>query len=456
MNFLSSFTSVLTRPIEGAKPVVKSPYIELGSTISLKSIDGEVFQCSALITDPNTEKSFIKEKHLLAVTSKQIVELQPSTLFSGTATVSEVHELAALGKLKFRKPGKTEGILILEYKAGQISRFLMPDPSPCVNLIKKHMRDLGLNSNLSKSKRSLRYIATANELMDRASEIETNFSREVSILHSQTKENGNSAVPAEDKDNLQDLDSRSYGKRQASGQYEKCLHLIQEMMSLLRQAVEMYSEANDTYYETCVNKIRNFLVRDDVVYILEWTYKRHKQGEQGSGDGGIGLDESVLVLEEYKDCLSSPTSPTSPPSPVKAPPFLQEYDSLKKNKSPARTAASANVDPFAYIAQAVTYDSGEGEEDLHVLTPKSAAKGRLVGSGRKKSKGGDSAEDELEAFLKELDTEFDVMVKSFVVDKGDGAAQGEGGSATGRAAFNKAGSVEIEGMEMLDQLLRDK
>ncbi|RYH30643.1 hypothetical protein EON65_04550, partial [archaeon] len=287
MNFLSTFTSVLTRPIEAVKPVVKSPYIELGSTISLKSIDGEVFQCSALITDPNTEKSFIKEKHLLAVTKQQIVELQPSTLFTSTAAVCEVHELAALGKLKFRKPGKTEGILILEYKSGQVSRFLMTDPSPCVTLIKKHMHDLGLNSNLCKSKRSLRYIATANELMDRANEIEINFTREVNILHSHTQDknqmNFNLTIIQED---MKDLDSPVHGRQQASSQYEKCLHLIQEMMSLLRQAVEMYSEANDAYYETCVNKIRNFLVRDDVVYILEWTYKRHKQQVgQGSGSG---------------------------------------------------------------------------------------------------------------------------------------------------------------------------
>eukprot|EP01039_Chlorochromonas_danica_P003817 gene3817-4167_t len=372
MNFLSSLYGYYNKPPslssnnDGGKSMgtVLAHNVEVGSKISLKTLDGQIFPCAVLRIDPATQKQFLKDKHLLAITRYQIVELVPVVYPLGCAEVCEVHELLALAKLRFRRTersmyGDREGsVLMLEYRSGKVGKFLMANPVPCVDYIKEQMARLGMIGDAKKCHLKATLL-TANEFMTNAKEIESQFSLEPSVV------------------------------------------LVEQMMSLLRQAVEKFDEANDPYFETVVGHIRNFLLRDDVTQVLEMQSQR--QGRMESVEG----EESVL-LEDFKDCLTGPHPGSLPSS------LCEEGSTVEEKKE------SVVEPPAEMLSATVTVEDKEDRPSMLRDSDILHDEDHLV-----KSVHTDHAE-ELDAFLEEIDVEFHNLLASFGQHSNGSSGQGGG------------------------------
>lgn len=357
MNFLSSLYGYYNKPPslslnnDSGKSIgaVLAHNVEVGSKISLKTLDGQIFPCAVLRIDPATKKQYLKDKHLLAITRYQIVELVPIVYPLGCAEVCEVHELLALAKLRYGRSADSEGrVLMLEYHSGKVGKFLMANPSPCVDYIKEQMTRLGMVGE-SKKCHLKATLLTANEFMASAKEIESQFSLEPSVV------------------------------------------LVEQMMNLLRQAVEKFDEANDPYFETVVGHIRNFLLRDDVTQVLE--IQTQRQGRMESVEG----EESVL-LEDFKDCLTGP-HPSSLPSSL-----CEEGCTVEEKKEdvvelPAEMLyATGTAEDKEDRPSIMSRDDSDILHDDHLIKVKPGHP--------------DHAE-ELDAFLEEIDVEFHNLLASF-------------------------------------------
>lgn len=344
--------------------------------MSLRSLDGEIFPCAVLLVDRETQKSYIKDKQMLAVTRNQLIELCPTAYQIGSATVCEVHELAALAKLKFRRPVKTEGILILEYKSGKVDKFLMANPVPCVDLIKQRMQELGLAGDVHKAATSLRSMATANAIMEQAMEIEGRFSVSPS------------------------------------------LELAQEMLSLLRQEVEALEAAGDgteVMHDAALQHIRRFLTRDDVVQVLEGRGTGGSEGVRQEVQEVQRIEDAVLGTDHSTNDEQSRSPPRSPSPLTLDPAMLFPSPSGEEGEerrlllealtspspllmSPSKMALVSEEETFQILSNAVTYEAEDEEPDLLDVSVLSKA---------------EAGQQDLSDYLSHLDEEFNNMVQSF-------------------------------------------
>eukprot|EP01038_Epipyxis_sp_PR26KG_P010786 gene10786-14482_t len=208
--------------------------LEIGNEVSVKSIAGKLFPCYLLIPPIDiTTQGYTTQSYLIAVTETQLVELAPHPHSQGTAKVVEARELEGLAKIRFKK-GAT-GIIILEYKSGTISKFVMKDPHICVEFVKSKMNQIGIRGNVTKTTKTEMTIVSAQSYLERTLEIETKFSLTPSI------------------------------------------EIIEEIMDLLRRSAEKFSEANDDSYINVIEHIKRFLQRSDVNAILDEAVKLNKQ-----------------------------------------------------------------------------------------------------------------------------------------------------------------------------------
>lgn len=234
MNFFDKKGGAIKSPI-------KNPMVEVGTEISLRSIDGQLFNCFTLVPVKKGGSNYVKCKYLLAVTDFQLVEMYPHPNKIGMAVTSHVHPLSALGKLRFKKGDP--GVLILEFKSGKVSKLIMKDPETCVEFLKAKMKQVGIKGNLKP--KSEKDIANAQACFQRAKEIEAQFSVQPSI------------------------------------------EVVREMMDLLRRATEKFSEANDATYTEVNEYIGRFLARLDVSKLLDENSASGPGNSNGSENSGV-------------------------------------------------------------------------------------------------------------------------------------------------------------------------
>lgn len=203
-----------------------------------------------------------KRKYILAITDTQIVELYPHKFKPGVAIASEVHELQALSKLKFKKG--EQGILLLEYKNGKVSKLLMDDPATCVERIKTRMTNMGINGSIKN--KTERILENAQGFFKQAKEIETQFSLSPSVEY------------------------------------------VQEMMDLLRKATEKFAEANDDSYMDVMDFIKRFLQRPDVNSVLDASVKTPAKTSTDAIHQTPQPGSAALVTGESTPSLLSPTT----------------------------------------------------------------------------------------------------------------------------------------------------
>ena len=252
MNFFDKKTTPTRSP-------ARNSTVEVGAEISLRSIDGQLYNCFTLVPVKKGQQTgsanYIKCKYLLAVTDSQLIEMYPHPNKIGMAVTAHVHLLTALAKLRFKKGDP--GVLILEFKSGKVSKLIMNDPGTCVDFLKSKMKQMGIRGNLKP--KSEKDIANAQACFKRAKEIETEFSRQQSI------------------------------------------DLVREMMDLLRRAAEKFSEANDEGYTEVTKFINQFLTRADVAKLLD--------ENSAAGLPGISMSASVDEADEEDPSLGTGLPP---------------------------------------------------------------------------------------------------------------------------------------------------
>lgn len=222
MDMFNNLLEILA-PSPAPKEPIFNGVIEVGMEISIRAIRGEVFDCLILMPMNPPGKSMVRCKYLLAITDSQIVELYPHTTKPGVGVAAECHDLQALVKLKFKKG--EDGILLLEYKNGKISKLVMDNPGVCVDQIKNKMKEVGINGSVKN--RTDRIVEGAQGYFEQVKSIEKQFALSPSVEY------------------------------------------VQEMMDLLRRATEKFAEVNDDNYLEVMKFIRIFLQRPDVIDVLE-------------------------------------------------------------------------------------------------------------------------------------------------------------------------------------------
>lgn len=222
MDLFNNLMEILA-PSPAPKEPIKNQVLEAGAEVTLRSIDGQLYNCTILVPAVRYPTQLVRTKYILAITNTQIAELQPHVSKSGVAVVTEAHELQALVKLKFKKG--EDGILLLEYKNGKISKLLMEDPAICVGHIKTKMREMGIDGSVKNKNEKI--IENAQGFFFEAKKIETQFSLSPSVEY------------------------------------------VTEMMDLLRKAAEKFAEANDNSYTDVMGFIKKFLQRSDVNAVLD-------------------------------------------------------------------------------------------------------------------------------------------------------------------------------------------
>lgn len=359
-------------------PVARIDHLEVGTAVDINELDADLFPSSAVIFDAFGGAT--TSKMMIGVSHKQVFELAPiQRILKTEMTVKEAYQLEALAKLKFRKSDRGKmGLLILELKSGKELKFMMPDPLPCVEKIRTRMSEIGISGSVTKSALHLQSLKTARECYDRSREIETQFSLKPS------------------------------------------LELAREMMELLRLATERFAAANDPQYEIVNEAARQFLMRADVVAVLDEA-------------AGVKTKPTITTSEPPKTPLTAAattttlvapvdisTLPTPSPGTFVAPPspFVSTLQTPELHVY--RTPGSLVLDMDQLLSEtansmhrAMRYSTDEVDAEL---LPSPAVE---VDSD-------DQQHDQLSHYLEHIDDEFTRLVESFHVDdagKGSSSAQ---------------------------------
>ena len=190
-------------------------------------------------------------KRYALLTNKQIVDMTAYSLKGSLARISDVHAMKDLLKVKYKK-GE---VISLTFKGDIIVQFGMKDTDRCLQFLKRKMGENGVKANLL-TKQYKKNIATAQGLLDAIRDIESNFD------------------------------------------ISPCYELVISVMDLLRDAVELFGEANDSRYLCSLEHIQNFLQRPDVTKILDEIAQNKKKA----------ADASASYIED-KDTLGSDFTP---------------------------------------------------------------------------------------------------------------------------------------------------
>jgi hypothetical protein len=297
-------------PFRNESDVVKVSECEIGSSVLLRSLDGETFEVFVLSADVNDKKVLIKQKVLLVLLAHQLAEIIRLPHRVGYGSVQNVYELQALHKLRYRanpssntesnnsflsvfsalsstpsssapSSSSASGLLVLELKSGKILKYYLNNPLPCVESIKMKMKILGLEGHYKHKEQPESQPSSSLPLKTSpTNNNNTNNSR--SANNSNEKKEKNPINPLTNASE-EDLIAIANYYLEESKQIEKefNLHpshdLIEEMMNLFRLTVEHFANVPNNYnYEKIIYCIQRFLIRDDVVQILEENKKLKK------------------------------------------------------------------------------------------------------------------------------------------------------------------------------------
>lgn len=331
--------------------------VEIGSLVLKDCLDADLFPSFSVVLDSLSGHSSIGEKRFVGVSVKQVFELSASERGGGWLFVQDAHPLDALAKLRFRKGDeKKSGLLMLELKSGTTLKYLLRDPLPCVDAIRRQMNANGITGNVTKAVgNSSRFIEIKNaqEIFQRASEISTIFG---------------------DKPNIE---------------------LVKEMMDILRIATEKFAAANDLQFEQVQLFARNFLQRADVLDVLDAATavvaSPNANGVIQSKDEEVKAEGVNVSMAELSPSLTRPepeliqvTSPWPAASPSPA-------ETLQLLVSPSLEMPSSYRDSLRKLEQAFTYSFDEFDAD--------------IADGGETSSRTDKLADDLDHFLHHLDDE---------------------------------------------------
>ena len=175
-------------------------------------------------------------KRFMLVTNAQVVDMTVHSFKVSLATVTDVHAMSDLLKVKYKK-GE---VISLTFVGDKIQQYGMKDTERCLQYIRLKMSENGVKANMV-TNRYKKNIATAQGLLDTIRELESDFAEEPS--------------------------------------YE----LVITVMEVLRDAVELFGEANDSRYLRALDHIQAFLQRPDVIEILDTMSPDKREGNEADG-----------------------------------------------------------------------------------------------------------------------------------------------------------------------------
>lgn len=227
--------------------------MSVGMDILLSKLPPErIFQYHPYLKEKSIFHVPTIRKKYLYITSARLVDLIGHSFKKSLTTVSEIHEMEDLLKVKFKK-GE---VISLTFKGDKVVQFGMKETERCLDCIRNAMTENGIKSNVL-TNRFKKNIATAQGLLDTIRELEAEFSKNPSI------------------------------------------QLVSYVMDLFGDAVELFGEANDSRYLRALNYMQVFLQRPDVVAILDQLSPAARQPRSMSGTEELEFvhkDSNTVVL----------------------------------------------------------------------------------------------------------------------------------------------------------------
>lgn len=365
-------------------PTLRVDEVEIGSLVLKDCLDADLFPSFAVVLDSLSGHSSIGEKRFVGVSVKQVFELSVSDRGGGWLFVQDAHPLDALAKLRFRKGDeKKSGLLMLELKSGTTLKYLLRDPLPCVDAIRRQMNANGITGNVTRAVgNSTRFveIKNAQEVFQRAAEISANFG---------------------DRPNIE---------------------LVREMMDILRIATEKFAAANDLQFEQVQQFARGFLQRADVLAVLDTA---------AAVDAPPNLNEKISPKTEEMAqetvataAVESSAELTRPAEAENRPPAVSPSpaEALQLLVSPSLEMPPSHRDSIRKLEQAFTYSFDEFDVDV--------ADGGHSGDESSSSRT-DKLADDLDHFLHHLDDELALLLAPGHSQPSVGA--GDGGDQRSRS-----------------------
>lgn len=324
---------------------VKINTCEIGSTIPITSLDAELFDVFVLTADLHNKKVLVKQRILLAILPYQIAEVIRLPQRPKYGQIQNVYELQALKKLRFRanpnpntpdpsavsltssllsifstastdstattstsqstvsSPSSTSsqdppipsstttttsssGLLVLELKSGKLLKYYCHNPLPCVDVIKTKMKILGLEGHHSKH--------PVPKLTSTPS-IEENKTTANSAMK-KTRPHLLNHLNQDEIINIANYYLEQSKQIERKFSIHPSIDLIEEMMNLFRLAVEHFANIpNHYYHEKVIYTIQQFLIRDDVVQVLDQHQVQRKGGPQTPSSSSSAVKETVMT-----------------------------------------------------------------------------------------------------------------------------------------------------------------
>lgn len=239
--------SYLVTPLTGIKNKNPVDFRE-GFDVNMEDIESPIFECYRITPSPNNEGYVTRRKMLLTIHSPShfLIELVP--LRGSGARVFGRHYLPGLDRLKYKKD--FTGVLVLFFKNGTSLKYAMANCKHCVDEVQKAMFFVGIDGGLNRANESQLLISTAKSFELATLEIESKFASAPSLV------------------------------------------LVENIMELLREATERFSAQGDNQYTATVNRIHNFLLRDDVAALLDASHSTKGQNRKSSLEAGTAASSS--------------------------------------------------------------------------------------------------------------------------------------------------------------------
>ena len=331
---------------------------ERGQAVPLRTKPAEdvaVFPCRLALASSGDGAA----DRLLLCSRAQIVEL--STVDQDfVSRVLSVHEMVGLFKINIKKTGKP--VLRIQFKSDATLCYYMPKAVECVAFIKQQMASLGVQGTVTKGKTNARAIESAQAFFDQFFLIEKRFT----------------LTPRVD--------------------------LVRDVMDLLREATERFSEASDERYLSVVQQTKSFLARPDVDALL----RRAWAEEDSKGAPAVAKGASYDSEEEasHNSAFSSSSSNDNKKE-------SSSSSSIGKAREGSSDSINDDVSRDLLAAMAATNASSDSFDDG------SARDVPVVSTG---GGGDDGLSAELDGLLGDMATEFSSLLESY----GCGG-EGEGG-----------------------------
>ena len=334
-----------------------SSRFERGQAVSLRSkppADIAVFPCTIAI--PVGEAASSSRERYLLCSRAQIVEL--STVDQEyMSRVMQVYDLVSLFKINIKKTGNP--VLRIQFKSDAALCYYMPKAVECVAFIKQQMASIGVEGTVTRGKANARAIESAQAFYEQFFLIEKQFTRSPRV------------------------------------------DLVRDVMDLLREATERFSEACDERYLAVLQQIKAFLARPEVDSLLQQTWTEGRGGAGAAVDGG---GESYDSEEEASH--NSAFGSTN-----------RDGNNTNNNSSSSNTGARKSIGDGLQAAMVASSASSDSFEDGSAARGVAAAP---VGGGD------DGLSAELDGLLGDMAAEFSSLLESYGGGDDEGLSGGGG------------------------------